>query len=464
MMRIIQLILNKKKTITLVTNIENTIIDDRYNLTEDSIQNSDNNDPTTSQVNNELYINNIEIESTIDDRYNLIEDSKQNNDYNEPTTSQESNELNINFNDPGCWPTMTSRFRDLIVERGPYLMDQNNYFPVNDEDVNQKMQCLLFSNNDIRKSTFSNNGFKDWKHLNPSVAEHENSKNHKQNVLDWKELEKRLRDCKTIDYALQNSIKNEKEKWFCILKVIVDGILFCAKNNLALRGSSDKIGEANCGIFFKLNGRQIDKVNLSLQNQNQTIDVATKSLEGLIECIQNIRENGFENAFNKAKKIAILINIPTDFLTIRKIKRKKYDLESNETETNKSSETIVKLQCYQSLDSIITSLKWRFKKMYNISSNFSFLSGRNLSTMGIDDIKTWSDDLLLLYSVDLNGGELYTEVQSFKFQASRLIESFKTATCYDFLKCIHQHSLQDVYPNFGVALRIFLTMPVTTAT
>ncbi|KAL4084141.1 hypothetical protein QTP88_027976 [Uroleucon formosanum] len=170
---------------------------------------------------------------------------------------------------------------------------------------------------------------------------------------------------------------------------------------------------------------QIDKVNLSLQNQNQTIDVATKSLEGLIECIQNIRENGFENALNEAKKIAILINIPTDFPTTRKIKRKKYDLESNETGTNKSSETIVKLQCYQSLDSIITSLKWRFEKMSNISLNFSFLSGRNLSTMGIDDIKKWSDDLALLYSVDLNG---------------------------------------DVYPNLEVALRIFLTMPVTTAT
>ena len=51
--------------------------------------------------------------------------------------------------------------------------------------------------------------------------------------------------------------------------------------------------------------------------------------------------------------------------------------ESNEIKTNKSSETIVKLQCYQSLDSIITSLKWRIEKMSNISSNFSFLSGRN---------------------------------------------------------------------------------------
>jgi hypothetical protein len=120
---------------------------------------------------------------------------------------------------------------------------------------------------------------------------------------------------------------------------------------------------------------QIDKENLSLQNQNQTIDVATKSLEGLIKCIQNIRGNGLENSLNEAKKIALLINIPTDYPTTRKIKRKKYDLESDETETNKSIETIVKLQCYQSLDSIITSLKWRFKKMSNISSNFSFLSG-----------------------------------------------------------------------------------------
>jgi len=121
---------------------------------------------------------------------------------------------------------------------------------------------------------------------------------------------------------------------------------------------------------------QIDKVNLSLQNQNQTIDVATKSLEGLIKCIQNIRENGFENASNEAKKIALLINIPTDFPTTRKIKCKVYDLESNETETNETSETNVKLQYYESLDSIITSLKWRFEKLSNISLNFSFLSGR----------------------------------------------------------------------------------------
>jgi len=129
---------------------------------------------------------------------------------------------------------------------------------------------------------------------------------------------------------------------------------------------------------------QIDRVKLSLQNQNQSIDVATKSLQGLIECIQNIRDSGFENALNEAKKNALLINIPTDFPTTRKIKRKINELELNERETSETSETIVKLQCYQSLDSIITSLKWRFEKLSNISSNFSFLCGQNL-LLSIDD-------------------------------------------------------------------------------
>lgn len=57
----------------------------------------------------------IEIESITDDCHNLIEDGTQNNDYNKPINSQGNYELYINFNDPGCWSTMTSRFRDFMV-------------------------------------------------------------------------------------------------------------------------------------------------------------------------------------------------------------------------------------------------------------------------------------------------------------------------------------------------------------
>jgi len=61
--------------------------------------------------------------------------------------------------------------------------------------------------------------------------------------------------------------------------------------------------------------------------------------------------------------------------------------------------------------------KMEIRKNVYTSSNFSFLSGRNVSTiMGIDDTKKWSDNLELLYSVDFNDSKLlYIEVQSFKF-------------------------------------------------
>jgi len=46
--------------------------------------------------------------------------------------------------------------------------------------------------------------------------------------------------------------KNEKEKWRYILKIIVDIIMFCGRNNLALRGHSEKILDSKKGIFLHL--------------------------------------------------------------------------------------------------------------------------------------------------------------------------------------------------------------------
>lgn len=51
---------------------------------------------------------------------------------------------------------------------------------------------------------------------------------------------------------MQEVIQNEKRKWRNILKTISNIILFCAKNNLPLSGSSDKVGDDNCGIFLGL--------------------------------------------------------------------------------------------------------------------------------------------------------------------------------------------------------------------
>ena len=51
---------------------------------------------------------------------------------------------------------------------------------------------------------------------------------------------------------LQRVISGEMKKWGDNLKVIFDAILFCAKNNLALWGTTEVIGQQNNGIFLNL--------------------------------------------------------------------------------------------------------------------------------------------------------------------------------------------------------------------
>lgn len=65
-------------------------------------------------------------------------------------------------------------------------------------------------------------------------------------------MEKDIRSGNTLDDHLIHSINKEKMIWRKILKIIIDAIIFCAKNNIAFRGSNEIIGDPNCGIFLNL--------------------------------------------------------------------------------------------------------------------------------------------------------------------------------------------------------------------
>ncbi|KAH1168227.1 hypothetical protein KIL84_003710 [Mauremys mutica] len=94
-------------------------------------------------------------------------------------------------------------------------------------------------------------GFNDWKNLN-RVMEHENSTNHREHFCKWKSLQKRLLSEECVDDALQKAIETDKQKWRQILKIILDALVFCAKNNLSLRGSCSRTENPNLGIFLNL--------------------------------------------------------------------------------------------------------------------------------------------------------------------------------------------------------------------
>lgn len=51
-----------------------------------------------------------------------------------------------------------------------------------------------------------------------------------------------------------------------------------------------------------------------------------------------------------------------------------------------------------------------------------------------------------------------------KFQALSLLPNLKKATPLELLQLVHTYNLRAEYPNVEVALRIFLTLPITVAT
>jgi hypothetical protein len=93
-------------------------------------------------------------------------------------------------------------------------------------------------------------GFNDWKPLSAIIPDHENSLEHRANYLTWKDFEQRLKKGGCIDDGFRRAIAKEREKRGHILRVIIDEILFCAKNNLAVRGTNEVIGKRDCGNFL----------------------------------------------------------------------------------------------------------------------------------------------------------------------------------------------------------------------
>uniref|UniRef100_H3ACY8 HAT C-terminal dimerisation domain-containing protein n=1 Tax=Latimeria chalumnae TaxID=7897 RepID=H3ACY8_LATCH len=208
------------------------------------------------------------------------------NNFSETNFEENDNvSLGLNFNDPHSWPNMTDKLRCCLVEHEPEQQKDADFtlstssderrfscdwfiktLP-NGETVEHKwlmysetrravfcFLCMLFRKKSPSTPNIANpkRGFSDWKHLNPRIGEHENSLEHHQSYLSWRSFEMNIKHGTGIDSGLQRTPSAEKEKWRTILKIILDAVIFCAKNNLALRGSSDIIGQSNSGAFLNL--------------------------------------------------------------------------------------------------------------------------------------------------------------------------------------------------------------------
>lgn len=196
------------------------------------------------------------------------------------------NSCNVQLEDPATWPVITSLLRRTIVAKGPvqaklrtypkrnnFSFQHHHYVKTcpNGEAVNRDWLVYSVSSNSlfcfpcsvfasasnttggpISWQNYGGVGFQDFANQARSIKSHENSQSHFQSSITWKEFIKRQSDLQSIDSQAARLQEEEFSFWKSVLHPVLDAIIYCARNNLAFRGSSDNINDSNCGNFLSL--------------------------------------------------------------------------------------------------------------------------------------------------------------------------------------------------------------------
>jgi len=81
----------------------------------------------------------------------------------------------------------------------------------------------------------------------------------------------------------------------------------------------------------------------------------------------------------------------------------------------------------------------------------------------IENLRKQAAHLALKYEDNINPSEFSSELETWKFQTYILFADSESVNFLDLLKALHQFSLTETCPNVNIALRMFLTLPVTVA-
>ncbi|XP_045067422.1 uncharacterized protein LOC121553274 [Coregonus clupeaformis] len=116
----------------------------------------------------------------------------------------------------------------------------------------KRCSLLCFKKNSHEcKSALVRDGTRDWKNLCHLLSSHEKSHDHLDSFQRWKELEIRLVSKQTIDAQAQRVIDGETLHWQQVLQRLIALMRVMATQNIALRGTTDRLNEPNNRNFLK---------------------------------------------------------------------------------------------------------------------------------------------------------------------------------------------------------------------
>ena len=203
----------------------------------------------------------------------------------------------------------------------------------------------------------------------------------------------------------------------------------------------------------------INDVSCLLQDTQLSLDEELRLLTSLLNDLQRIRES-WTVILEEAKIVASNLGFEESFKEKRQRRCKTFHDEDRRNVYNHSNEEDrFRVEVFfTALDKLIEEIRRRSQKAEEINRMFSFIWNRNTDDTDSDVSK--AVELSKFYSNDLNADDFCEEIRHL---ASVGTELFGNVSSLHLLNLIHKRGLQNIFPQTCIALRIFITMPVSVA-
>ncbi|XP_017775443.1 PREDICTED: uncharacterized protein LOC108561857 [Nicrophorus vespilloides] len=178
--------------------------------------------------------------------------------------------------------------------------------------------CLLLSN--YKQTVWVTQGYSDLKNLSASVRKHERSKEHMQNFLSLKRMDKDaliLANALKGDPAILLRFNEEVKKNRKLLSYLIDVTVTLVKQQLSFQ-DLDTSGSSNCNnfkeLFNMLIKRDSDMQEHVLKIEATSTDVCQSIQNDLIQCIANYLIDIIHQEVKDALYYAVQVNDSADLL------------------------------------------------------------------------------------------------------------------------------------------------------
>ena len=213
----------------------------------------------------------------------------------------------------------------------------------------------------------------------------------------------------------------------------------------------------------------IDQRNQIIQARKATIDVEVSNLKSLLEDLKKLREN-WPLILRECKLLASAANLQNEFPSRRKSKRpadfaeiqvltaestgEDQCIESEEERTFKHNVFFVIVDC------VLAGLTTRYVSANSINNLFCFLW--QYLELSEDQILEACNVFGKKYANDVSKKDLKEEMLRLKAIHSANFGN-SSLPPFELLSTIKKFSLEEIFPNVCIGLRMFCTLPVTVA-